>query len=139
MTKPTLVSLRWTDAHGTATNTYELHELPHKALEIVTYGLLLRDDADGVSIAAEDCGGGCYRGVTFVPAALIVEIKPLKRSAKLRFQDVAKASGAGKGVSLSGPEKRCTDSTKARGRVRSCGSGQPVGVDSEPDPENSRT
>lgn len=78
--KPTLVCLRWRDAHGTATTTYELHELPHKALEITTYGLLLRQDADGISIAAEDCGAGCFRGVTFVPAALVIECKPVKRS-----------------------------------------------------------
>ena len=82
--KPPLVALHWMDAHGTATNTYEMHELPHKALEIVTYGLLLRDDADGVSIAAEDCGGGCYRGVTFVPRSLIVSVKPVKPQRKKR-------------------------------------------------------
>lgn len=70
------------DAHGTATTTYEVHELPHKALEITTYGLLLRDDGDGVSIAAEDCGGGCYRGVTFVPRTLVLEIKQITRKRK---------------------------------------------------------
>ena len=80
--KPPLVSLKWMDAHGTATNTYEVHELPHKALEITTYGLLLRDDEGGVSIASEDCGGGCYRGVTFVPRSLVVEIKPIKPARK---------------------------------------------------------
>lgn len=75
MKTPPLVALRWLDAHGTATNSYELHELPHKALEIVTYGLLLRDDEHGVSVACEYCGGGAYRGVTFVPRSLVVEIK----------------------------------------------------------------
>lgn len=86
MKKPPVVALRWMDAHGTATNTYETHELPHKALTITTYGLLLRDDAEGVSIAAEDCGGGCYRGVTFVPRVLILECKPVKRAAKRKPQ-----------------------------------------------------
>ena len=78
MTKPQVVALRWLDAHGTATNVYEIHELPHEALEIVTFGLLLRDDEKGVSIAAEDCGSGCYRGITFVPRVLIVECKPVR-------------------------------------------------------------
>ena len=73
--KPPLVALRWNDAHGTATTTYEIHELPHKAAEMTTYGLLLRDDEAGVSIACEDAGGGCYRGVTFVPRSLVVEVK----------------------------------------------------------------
>ena len=80
--KPELVALRWLDAHGTATNTYELHELPHKALEIVTYGLLLRDDEQGISLACEDCGGGTYRGVTFIPRALVVDVRPIKRRRK---------------------------------------------------------
>lgn len=82
MTKPPLVALTWLDAHGSATDQYEIHELPHKALEIVTYGLLLRDDEAGVSIANEYCGGGVYRGVTFVPHSLVVEIKPVKRPRK---------------------------------------------------------
>lgn len=79
MTKPPLVALRWSDAHGTATTTYEIYELPHKACTITTYGLLLREDEAGVSIACEDAGAGCYRGVTFVPRALIIEIKPIGR------------------------------------------------------------
>jgi hypothetical protein len=79
---PPLVQLRWLDAHSTSTNTYELHELPHRALEITTYGLLLRDDGAGVSIANEYCGGGVYRGVTFVPRTLVLEVKPVKRPRK---------------------------------------------------------
>lgn len=82
--KPVLVSVRWMDAHGTATAVYEPHELPHKALEIVTYGLLLRDDEAGISIASEDCGAGTYRGVTFVPRALVIECKPIKGTRKRR-------------------------------------------------------
>lgn len=85
--KPEVVALRWMDAHGTATNTYELHELPHKALEIVTYGLLLRDDAEGVSIASEDCGGGCFRGVTFVPRSLVLAVKPIRKARKKKDRD----------------------------------------------------
>src|SRR5687767_11264988 len=79
---PPLVALRWLDAHGTATNPYELHELPHKPLEIVPYGLLLRDDEQGVSVACEYCGGGVYRGVTCVPRSLVVKIKPVKPERK---------------------------------------------------------
>lgn len=78
---PPLVALTWMDAHATSGSTaYELHELPHRASRMVTYGLLLRDDADGVSIACEDAGGGLYRGITFVPRALVVSCKPLKRT-----------------------------------------------------------
>lgn len=78
MKTPPLVALRWYDAHATATANYEIHELPHRAIEITTYGLLLRDDETGVSIACEDAGAGCYRGVTFVPRAMVVEVKHMK-------------------------------------------------------------
>ncbi len=88
MTKPPLVALRWMDAHGTSTAVYEQHELPHKALEITTYGLLLRDDALGVSIACEDCGAGTYRGVTFVPRSLVLQIKLIKPVRKKKEQPV---------------------------------------------------
>jgi hypothetical protein len=78
-TKPFLVWVRWLDAHATAgTTAYERHELPHRACEIITYGLLLRDDGDGISVAAEEAGGGLYRGVTFIPRALVLECKPVK-------------------------------------------------------------
>jgi hypothetical protein len=87
--KPDLIALRWMDAHGTATTQYELHELPHKAAEITTYGLLLRDDEHGVSIACESCGGGVFRGVTFVPRALVLEIKPVRRTRKKRAEPPA--------------------------------------------------
>jgi hypothetical protein len=81
---PQLVAVRWRDAHGSVSTVYGLHELPHRALEITTYGLLLRDDDEGVSVAAEDCGGGEYRGVTFVPRVLVIECKPLTKTRKKR-------------------------------------------------------
>lgn len=75
---PPLVQLRWRDAHGTATAVYELHEIPHRALEVTTYGLLLRDDAEGISIASEDVGANCFRGLTFVPRPMVIDCRPVK-------------------------------------------------------------
>ncbi len=72
-----LVALRWKDAHGTATSAYSLHEIPHEAIEIVTYGLLLRSDDKGVTVASEECKDGTYRGCTFVPKELILELRNL--------------------------------------------------------------
>lgn len=78
---PPFVAVRWNDAHCTGpTTTYELHELPHKALEITTYGLLLRDDADGVCVAGEHAGVESYRAITFVPRPLIIEVRPIEQA-----------------------------------------------------------
>lgn len=89
--KPPLVALRWKDAHGTAVDACAIHEIPHAAIEITTYGLLLRQDEAGVSIASEECKDGTYRGITFVPASLVVEIRPVKPARKKKAPDVAEA------------------------------------------------
>ena len=82
VTLPPLVALRWLDAHATTNTPYELHEIPHKAQEITTYGLLLRDDAEGVTVANEYCGAGIYRGTTFVLRNNVIEVKPVKPTRK---------------------------------------------------------
>ncbi len=71
MSKP-LVKVTWLDAHGSATTAYAEHEIPHAGILITTYGLLLREDAVGVTIANEFCADGTYRGCTFVPAGMLV-------------------------------------------------------------------
>lgn len=77
-----LVKVVWLDAHGSAAIAYELHEIPHKAIEVASYGLLLRQDDIGVSIASERCGDSTYRGYTFMPAGMIVKVEPVKRTRK---------------------------------------------------------
>lgn len=75
----TLVKVVWLDAHGSAAIAYELHEIPHKAIEVASYGLLLRQDDIGVSIASERCGDSTYRGYTFMPAGMVMKVEPMKR------------------------------------------------------------
>lgn len=72
-----LVSVKWLDAHGTSITAYAEHEIPHAAYEVTTYGLLLREDDSGVSVAAEVCSDNTYRGVTFIPKGMIVEVHRL--------------------------------------------------------------
>lgn len=73
-----LVRVVWRDAHGIAgTTALSLHEIPHGGIEITSYGLLLRQDAEGVSIASEVCGDGTFRGYTFVPAGMLVSVTPV--------------------------------------------------------------
>ena len=77
-----LVKVVWLDAHGSAAIAYELHEIPHKAIEVCSYGLLLRNDDTGVSIASERCGDSTYRGYTFMPAGMVVRVEAMKRVRK---------------------------------------------------------
>lgn len=72
-----LVALVWKDAHATATSAYSAHEIPHAPIIITTYGLLLRQDEAGVSVASEICADGTYRGVTFVPTEIVQEVRHL--------------------------------------------------------------
>lgn len=67
-----LVAVKWLDAHGSSTTAYAEHEIPHAAIEITTYGLLLREDDAGVTVAGEWCKDNTYRGVTFIPKGMMV-------------------------------------------------------------------
>lgn len=84
-----LVALKWHDAHGSATSAFNEHEIPHAPIEITTYGLLLRDDQEGVSVANEVCNDGTYRGHSFVPRALIVDMIDLGEPKAKRKRRVA--------------------------------------------------
>lgn len=79
-----LVAVKWLDAHGSGLNAYAEHELPHAAIEITTYGLLVREDAAGVSVAGEWCSDGTYRSCTFVPKGMLVSVTPLLKPKVVR-------------------------------------------------------
>lgn len=77
-----VVCVAWNDAHGNTFTTYEAHEIPHAPAVVRTYGLLLREDETGVSIANEVFETGGYRGVTFIPKGMIKSIEDVKRPRK---------------------------------------------------------
>lgn len=81
MTKFPLISLVWLDAHSPSStevvNADNLDEM-HGTLRINTVGWELRHDDTGVTLASEFCGDGDFRGVTFVPKALVAERVELK-------------------------------------------------------------
>jgi hypothetical protein len=79
MTKA-LVVVKWSDAHGNTLSAFSEHEIPHAAVEVQSVGWLLRDDEKGVSIAAEYCGDATWRGVSFVPRGMILDVKPVVRT-----------------------------------------------------------
>ena len=74
------VRVYWLDAHGSAANiAYELDEIPHQPVDVVSRGVLLKDDEVGVSIASETCDKTIYRGYSFIPRVLISKVEPVKK------------------------------------------------------------
>ena len=70
-----LVSVRWLDAHASATNELQEHELPSEPVEYTIHGLLVKDCEKGIVIASEETKEHSFRGWTFIPRVLIVDIK----------------------------------------------------------------
>jgi len=80
-----LVKVIWNDAHGSAANVcYDIEEIPHVPVQVISYGILLKMDEVGVSIASEKCDDSTYRGYSFVPAGMLVKVEPLKKPRKPR-------------------------------------------------------
>lgn len=80
-----LVVCRWLDAHGSAANVvYDIDEIPHGPIECTSYGLLLKQDDVGVSIASEKVAADTYRGYSFIPAKMLVSIEPVKKPRRPR-------------------------------------------------------
>lgn len=79
MTPTRVVCVTWTDAHGNAMSIYEAHEIPHAPALVRTYGVLLRDDETGVTIANEVFEAGSFRGVTFIPRGMVQEMRDVGR------------------------------------------------------------
>lgn len=90
-----LVKVIWKDAHGVAgTTALSLHEIPHGAIEITSYGLLLRQDDHGVSIVSEVCADGTYRGYTFVPAGMLISVEPVIKPKRVKKRLLKEESSA---------------------------------------------
>lgn len=80
-----LVKVTWEDAHGSAANVvYSIDEIPHCPVQVVSYGILLKEDEVGVSIASEKCDADCWRGYSFIPNGMLIKIEPVKKPRKSR-------------------------------------------------------
>lgn len=78
-----LVCVHWKDAHGSASQAYTEANIPHSVYPMETYGLLLRDDEAGVSIANETYWDDIdhernYRGHTFIPRGMVSKIEVVR-------------------------------------------------------------
>lgn len=81
----TLVKVTWHDAHGSAANVcYDLEEIPHVPVLVTSYGILLKHDDVGVSIASEKCDDSTWRGYSFVPAGMLVSVEPVEKPKRVR-------------------------------------------------------
>jgi hypothetical protein len=82
-TRP-LVMLTWRDANATAAEVYR-RDVHHAPTIVQTVGWMLDRDDAGVSIACEaipDAEGAQYRGVTFVPAGMVVRVTRLRKGSR---------------------------------------------------------
>lgn len=81
-----LVIVTWNDAWGNAHEDVNPQDVAegHKPTVMQTVGWLLREDDLGVSLFVERAVEGSYRGRTFIPKAMIKEIKPVIKPRKPR-------------------------------------------------------
>lgn len=92
-----LVALLWLDANSPrATETIDTSDPAwikehHTPITIVTVGFVIKDDETGVSIVAESIGDGSYRGQTFVPRSLVLDMVPLLTKVKRKKRAARKS------------------------------------------------
>lgn len=101
MKRKPLVAVTWLDAHGSATAELEEHELPSEPARYTTYGLLVKECPAGIVVAAEETPQRTYRGWTFIPSGMVVEIKHLekRRERTARRSEVLSTTGGDCGTS----------------------------------------
>lgn len=76
--KDRLVAVVWRDPRVDQANTYTREEIAVRGLPyFTTFGLLARDDAEVVAVAAEQGEDGAFRGVTYILRPLVKEIIPI--------------------------------------------------------------
>lgn len=75
-----LVCVTWIDAHKDQ-DEHAARDIPHEPAVCRVYGLLLRQDDAGVTLADEETwlrdNEVTYRGRTFIPAPFVVEVVQL--------------------------------------------------------------
>lgn len=87
-----LVAVVWNDAsarnQAVEYTESEVRSQFHQAERVISLGLLLHEDEKGLSLYTEETGPDAIRGVSFIPAPMVVEVirlGPLKRPKKKRL------------------------------------------------------
>lgn len=93
--KRPIVCVTWLDAHGAArsTDVYAIGDVPHKSTPVRTYGVLLKHDTDGVSLASEEFPETeeC-RNYTFIPAGMVLSVEKLRHPSQRRLPNYTEKS-----------------------------------------------
>ena len=102
VSKRPLARLVWNDAHMSM-DEFTMEDVQrdmHRPEQVVTYGLLVQDDAMGVTLAMEEgVTDGKFRHLTFVPRGMVVELvvlsvsKPRARKSPAKTNLDPQASG----------------------------------------------
>ena len=70
-----LVAVAWDDASVAQVDSFTREEIAERTpSRYITFGLLLRDDAKMVAIASEKGADNTYRGVTYIPRGMVIDI-----------------------------------------------------------------
>jgi len=80
MVLPPFVEVTWDDAWKSATDETTMENVgnDHKATKCINRGWLLRDDEEGVQIAAEHSPDGTFRHRAFIPRKMVVDVDVLR-------------------------------------------------------------
>ena len=79
-----LVCIHWLDADASSpSEAFYEEEIKHRTTPMQTYGLLMRNNEEGITVMTEfyqeDDGRHVYRGRTFIPASLVKEVEVLAK------------------------------------------------------------
>lgn len=105
--KNKFVAVLWRDPHSlaaTETVSEETVDSLHRSLPMISYGYVIKDDPEGISIASEYCGDGDFRNSTFIIRELIVEViqQSVKKPRKAKSPHATETLHESPGANLSG-------------------------------------
>jgi hypothetical protein len=76
--KDTLVAVLWDDVRVDQADMFTRDEiLRARGVPFTTFGILVRDDHEMVSVASEVCENGSFRGITHILRPLVKHVTPL--------------------------------------------------------------